>query len=238
MVGVAVMDEKLKCLHKEVKCYRRAVRSYDQYCPAAMALDLVGDRWTLLIVRELGIRPARYGDLHRALPGIATNLLAERLRTLTAAGVVRTDVTPDRTTYHLTEWGEELFDIVARLGRWGSRLLLAGQGERQFQPHYLVALLHAVYGLDDTDLHGLEPVSVRVDGETESIRIEVGDGRFEAAVDDARAPADVVLDGEPGALIAVLAGVAKAGTEAAGSRSAIRRLRSFTARSPFAVGAT
>ena len=98
------------------------MRSYDQYCPAALALDLVGDRWTLLIVRELGIAAARYGDLHRALSGIATNLLADRLRTLAAADVIHND----GTSYHLTAWGEELFEIVARIGRWGSRLCSTG----------------------------------------------------------------------------------------------------------------
>jgi len=64
------------------------MRRYQQFCPLARALDLVGDRWTLLIVRELAIRPSRYSDLRDGLPMIATNLLAERLRSLETAGII------------------------------------------------------------------------------------------------------------------------------------------------------
>jgi len=83
------------------------MRSYRQYCSLARTLDVLGDRWTLLIVRELAIRPCRYTDLRDGLPGIATNLLADRLRELQAAGVVTAEAAPPpvaTTLYTLTDW--------------------------------------------------------------------------------------------------------------------------------------
>src|SRR5215468_1816956 len=98
------------------------MRSYDQYCALAKALDVVGDRWTLLIVRELLIRGScRYTDLRNGLPGIATNLLADRLRELEEAGVVRRiEAAPPVATalFELTLWGLELEPVIAALGRW------------------------------------------------------------------------------------------------------------------------
>ena len=93
------------------------MRSYRQYCPVAKALDVVGDRWALLIVRELIFRgPSRYTDIRRGLSGIATNLLAERLRELEAAGVVKSYEAPPpvaTTLYELTErdrkWPDTLY---------------------------------------------------------------------------------------------------------------------------------
>ena len=105
------------------------MRSYGQYCSIAKALDVVGDRWTLLIVRELLVRgPCRYSDLQRGLPGIATNLLAGRLRELVDAGVVsRTEAEPPVATalFALTPWGEQLRPVVLALGRWASRFMAA-----------------------------------------------------------------------------------------------------------------
>ena len=106
------------------------MRSYRQYCGLAKALDVIGDRWNLLIVRELLARsPARYTDLHNGLPGIATNLLADRLRELEAAGVVRKYEAPPpvaTTVFELTARGEDLWPAIRELGRWG-RPLLAGR---------------------------------------------------------------------------------------------------------------
>lgn len=87
-----------------------AKRSYDQYCPLACALDLLGERWTLLIVRDLLLGPKRYGDLHRGLPGLATDLLTERLRALEEAGIVqRRELPPPAaaTVYELTDRGRQ-----------------------------------------------------------------------------------------------------------------------------------
>ena len=103
------------------------MRSYRQYCALARALDVVGDRWTLLIVRELGLRGAsRYTDLQYGLPGIATNLLADRLREMEEADIVRRHVGPPPVAaalFELTERGEELAPVLMALGRWGTELM-------------------------------------------------------------------------------------------------------------------
>lgn len=101
-------------------------RSYSQYCPVAEALDVVGERWTLLIVRELLSGPARFTDLERALPGIAPNLLSSRLREMEDGGLVaRRQLPPPaaRTVYELTDEGRSLDTVLRALGRWGIQRL-------------------------------------------------------------------------------------------------------------------
>ncbi|MBO4205906.1 winged helix-turn-helix transcriptional regulator [Micromonospora echinofusca] len=103
---------------------QRERRSYDQQCGLAFALDLVGERWTLLIVRELLLRPRRYRELLDALPGIGTNLLAERLNLLTQTGIIRPLDTERRTAgYTLTELGERLREPVLAMARFGLAVL-------------------------------------------------------------------------------------------------------------------
>src|SRR6266481_3000280 len=103
------------------------MRSYGQYCSIAKALDVIGDRWTLLIIRELLIRGAcRYTDLRNGLPGIATNLLVDRLRELEQAGIVsREDAPPPVATalFQLTDRGRQLETVLMEIGRWGGPLL-------------------------------------------------------------------------------------------------------------------
>lgn len=96
-------------------------KSYEQHCPMATALDFVGDRWTILILRELLGGPARFQDLKDGLPGIATNLLTERLRRMETDGIVRrTDGSAG--IYALTETGEAIRTAVEELGAWGARM--------------------------------------------------------------------------------------------------------------------
>ncbi len=97
-------------------------RSYDQWCAIARALDIVGERWTLLLVRDLLIGPKRYKDILSGLPGIGTNLLARRLRELEANGLIERSVLPapaNATVYGLTERGAALESVVSALGQWG-----------------------------------------------------------------------------------------------------------------------
>ena len=99
-------------------------RSYQDACGIARALDVVGERWALLIVRELLFGPQRFSDLRQALPGASSNLVADRLRELTGRGVVsRRRLAPPAASqvYELTEWGRELEPIVLALGTWGIR---------------------------------------------------------------------------------------------------------------------
>ncbi|MGW5666932.1 winged helix-turn-helix transcriptional regulator [Micromonospora sp. NPDC003776] len=107
----------------------RERRTYDQECGLAYALDVVGERWTLLIIRELLLRPRRYNELLDALPGIGTNLLADRLAFLTAAGLIE-PLEPGRRTagYALTELGRSLHEPILGLARFG--LMIGGN-----QPH-------------------------------------------------------------------------------------------------------
>jgi DNA-binding HxlR family transcriptional regulator len=101
-------------------------KSYCQYCPVAHALDLVGERWSLLIVRELLTGPRRYTDLAGALPGIGTNILAARLRDLETVGVLAKRKLPPptpATVYELTDHGRNLQSVVAELALWGARSL-------------------------------------------------------------------------------------------------------------------
>jgi DNA-binding HxlR family transcriptional regulator/putative sterol carrier protein len=102
------------------------VKRYDQFCPIAHALSLVGERWSLLVVRELLEGPKRYTDLAHGLPGIGTNILAARLRDLEDAGVVCKRKLPPpaaSTVYELTEYGAELNEALYALARWGARTL-------------------------------------------------------------------------------------------------------------------
>src|SRR4030081_3146122 len=103
------------------------MRSYDEYCAIAKSLDVVGDRWTLLIIRELALRGAcRYTDLRNGLPGIATNLLAERLRDMEEAGVLSSRYAPPpiaTTLFALTKRGAELEPVIMQMASWGMPLL-------------------------------------------------------------------------------------------------------------------
>src|SRR5215472_2870335 len=116
------------------------MRSYDQYCAAARALDVVGDRWTLLIVRELMVQqPCRYTDLQFGLPGIATNLLADRLRHLEEHGVITREAAPPpvaTTLFRLTPRGEALRPVLTALGEWGAPLLRDAD-DAVFRSHWL-----------------------------------------------------------------------------------------------------
>ncbi len=107
-------------------------RTYGDACGAAQGLDLVGERWTLLVVRELLLGPKRFTDLREGLPGISTNILSDRLETLETAGVVRRRRLPPPSAskvYELTEWGRELGPVVEAIGRWGVRSPWRSEGD-------------------------------------------------------------------------------------------------------------
>ena len=101
-------------------------RGYGQYCGFARALEVVGERWSMLVIRDLLVGPKRFTDLHRGLPGIPTNILTTRLKELEEAGIIRRRALarPERAiVYELTEYGAELEDVVIGLGRWGAKQL-------------------------------------------------------------------------------------------------------------------
>jgi len=116
------------------------MKPYNEYCPVAHALDLVGERWSLLLVRELHNGPLRYSDLHDRLPRCSTNVLATRLRELEAAGVVTRRRLPPpaaSTVYELTATGEALGPVLAALAQWGARTLGPPPSDLAISPGWL-----------------------------------------------------------------------------------------------------
>ncbi len=123
-------------------------KSYDQYCPIACALDLVGERWSLLIVRELLEEgELRYSDLHARLAGCGTNILAARLKQLEAGGIVRRRKLPPpaaSTVYELTEYGQGLRLVLHQLAHWGARIMGPPNAE-DLEDGWLVGALRMVF---------------------------------------------------------------------------------------------
>jgi DNA-binding HxlR family transcriptional regulator len=214
------------------------VRSYDQFCALARALDVVGDRWTLLIVRELFARDSRYSDLRDALPGIATNLLAERLRQLQVAGVIEAyDTAPPigATLYRLTARGRDLRPAMRGLVAWGLPLMASGQGADAFRTQWLVLAVRILF--DGVDVADLAPLTVLVEAGDEPATIEVSREGLRMELGAPASQAQVEVAGEPEQVFEFLAGTSAArtdGTRISGSREAVRRLRRATKRSPLA----
>ena len=152
------------------------MRTYDDGCAAAHALDLVGERWALLVVRELLLGPKRFTDLRAGLPGVSPNVLAQRLRELECAGVVRRRKLPPPAAsrvYELTQWGEELEPVIVRLGRWGAR--------SPSRP------CDATLGVDSLVLSFRTMFDPRAaDGLKARYELRLGEDRFRAVVDDGR----------------------------------------------------
>ncbi|MFC4373789.1 winged helix-turn-helix transcriptional regulator [Nocardia halotolerans] len=119
-------------------------RSYDHYCAVSRALDLVGDRWSLLVVRELCSGPRRYSDLFADLPGISTDMLATRLRNLERDGVLRHHRNGMRSSYELTELGRGLRPVLDALAGWGAPLLGARNPTDAVRAHWLALPLGRV----------------------------------------------------------------------------------------------
>jgi DNA-binding HxlR family transcriptional regulator len=157
-------------------------KRYDQYCPVAHAMSLVGERWAMLVVRELLKGPRRYTDLAAGLPGIGTNILATRLRELEAAGVVRKRKLPPpaaSTVYELTEYGAGLEEVVHAMARWGARSLGPPSTDDDFDHEWGLNAFPAL----------LYPERAR--GLTETYVIAVGDDVFSVALEDGRLRAEL-----------------------------------------------
>src|SRR4051794_6125057 len=181
------------------------MRSYGQYCAMAKALDVVGDRWTLLIVRELAAQgPSRYTDLRNGLPGIATNMLADRLREMEEAGIVRREEAPPpvaTTLFSLTERGEELMPVLYALGRWGVALM-GERGEDEFRGYWLKYPLEQQFADAAPDE---PPVTVELRTGDVPMVVETVDGAIRVHPGTAGHP-DAVVSGEPEVVINVLRG--------------------------------
>jgi DNA-binding HxlR family transcriptional regulator len=190
--------------------FSTTMRSYDEYCAIAKSLDVVGDRWTLLIVRELSLRGAcRYTDLRNGLPGIATNLLAERLRELERAGVVtREDAPPPVATalFRLTPRGEQLRPVLEDLVRWGVPLMTDQRPTDAVRSHWLVWALELML----TDRRpSASPVTVRLETGDQPIVFEARDGAISARLDAAGESdrVDATISGPPRPILGLLLGL-------------------------------
>jgi DNA-binding HxlR family transcriptional regulator len=200
------------------------MKRYGHYCGLARALDVVGERWSLLVVRELLEGPRRYGELLGGLPGIATNLLVERLRSLQADGVVEH---LDDGRYALTPWGEDLHEAVYALGRWAGPLMAMPRGDDHFRPSWMRHMVIARF-------EGVDPkrtdVVVEMRCDDEPVTLISSAGRVHIAPGTSRSP-DVVLAGEPGTVVALLLGridrseAERRGVQASGDLRRLRGLR-------------
>jgi len=115
------------------------MKSHNQYCPVAKAHEILGDRWTMLIVRELVAGLERFNDIARGLPGIPRSLLVDRLRRLETVGVIeRTDDGPRRSRYRLTDAGRELEAVVVAMGAWASKWAFGLPDEDELDPGLLL----------------------------------------------------------------------------------------------------
>jgi DNA-binding HxlR family transcriptional regulator len=152
-------------------------RTYAQLCPIASTLDLVGERWTLLVVRELLLGPKRFSDLQAGLPGIGSNILSARLKELEAASVVsRRRLPPPAASwvYELTDRGRELGGIVLRLGHWGVNSPAFRQSDGTARPEWTALSLYARYH-PSAATAGPVSVELRFGDETYSARIDEGE---------------------------------------------------------------
>jgi DNA-binding HxlR family transcriptional regulator len=174
------------------------MRSYDQYCGLARGLNVIGDRWVLLIVRELLNGPRRYGELHDGLPGIATNVLAQRLRTMQDDGIVTKD---DHDRYALTAWGAGLRDVVHSIGRWAVPLMGTQSETETFRSHWIAHPVSALFPGEDSSRPNLT-IEVRCGEKPMTIRSTAG--RVKVQPGQAAAP-DLVLTGPPDATVGLLA---------------------------------
>ncbi|GEM_PF-215212 len=180
------------------------MRSYGQYCSVAKALDVIGDRWTLLIVRELLLQgPCRYTDLKNGLPGIATNLLADRLHDLENEGLVRREeaAPPVATTlFHLTEAGAELEPVLDALGGWGIRYMAQPADGDEFRSHWFAFPVELF--LHDGDPGGPD-LSIELRTASRPAVIEVSGGSVRTRLGTVPSP-DLVLDGSPRLILGLL----------------------------------
>lgn len=175
------------------------MRLYKQFCGLARALDVIGERWTLLVVRELLDGPKGYNELLNGLPGVATNLLADRLRSLTDTGVLER---LDDRRYELTDWGYELRDAVYALGRWAGPLMARPRGEDHFQTswlHHMVIARFDGYDPKRTDL------IVELSTDDDVFALESRAGRVQLTTGRAREP-DVILTGPTEPVVGTLLG--------------------------------
>jgi DNA-binding HxlR family transcriptional regulator len=191
-------------------------RRYDDACGTAHALDLVGERWALLVARELMLGPKRFSDLRGGLPGISANVLTQRLEGLEAAGVLARRKLPPPASVHvyeLTPWGYELEPVIIGLGRWAAR----SPGHDPTLPLSAASLMFSFKAMVDPAAAADRPIVAGFRIGEEEFRVRVAGGGLDLTR-GAAGEADVVLTGSPeGIAAAVYGGVPLQDLEAAGT---------------------
>jgi DNA-binding HxlR family transcriptional regulator len=201
-------------------------RTYDQHCSLALALDVVGDRWALLVIRDLLLGPRRFGELLEGLPGIGTDILTARLRDMESAGLVTRRQEGRASWYQLTDEGRALQPAMRELAIWGVRRFLAPPLAEQFSPRSTLTLLSMGAG-DQVDVDGADgSYEIRVGSEVATL--DVVDGRVRAAQGPAAGPIATVTFTQAGVLALVmgsplqsLVATGEAKVEGDGDRAAI-----------------
>jgi DNA-binding HxlR family transcriptional regulator len=188
--------------------YHRLVpdHRYPQFCPTARAAEILGERWTLLIARELLCGPQRFTDLRRRLPGISSSLLAERLGRLEERGlVVRREAPPPApaTLYELTELGGSLRPVLLELMRFGARFIDLPRPGDHLEPDWMRLALAAFARRSATPARRF---AVRVPDTSVDVEIYVCGGRRGTSVTDGSGPAEVSFSAEPMQLLGLAAG--------------------------------
>ena len=199
---------------------RMGRRTYEQYCGLAMSLDLVGERWSLLIVRELLMCPKRYTDLRSGLPGIATNLLAERLQHLEEIGVVRRERRPPptaATVYELTERGRGLETAIIELGRWGGLALGPPDPDQDFKASWFALGMRATFR---PSVAGSAERTYEFHVGDEVFSFGIAGGTAEARQGPADSP-DLTLEADPSTFLALLGGQLAPGDALAAGKARI-----------------
>ena len=183
------------------------MRTYGQYCSIARALDVVGDRWTLLIVRELLLQgPCRFTDLKNGLPGIAANLLSGRLKELEEAGLMlRRDAPPPVATalFELTAGGRALEPVLKEIARWGLAQMIDERADDTFRAEWLAYV--PAWFTTDTEPAG-PPAVIQLIASGQHAVIELGDGSIRSRPGRADNP-DLVAEGSARAILGLLTGV-------------------------------
>ncbi|MDP9133971.1 MAG: winged helix-turn-helix transcriptional regulator [Actinomycetota bacterium] len=219
-----------------------AKRSYGEACGIPRALDRVGERWALMVVRELLLGPKRFTDLREGLPHMSADVLAQRLRELEDNGIVERRILPPPAAskvYELTEWGRELESVLIALGRWGARAPLSADEEPCMSLDSHIVSLQTLF---DPELAGDFAPTVELRLGNDVFALRVADGHLEAVRGAAVEP-DIVIATDPRTLLGLahrqieLADAIAAGdAEVTGDKRAARRfLRLFPLPEPAAA---
>jgi DNA-binding HxlR family transcriptional regulator len=201
------------------------VRTYRQHCGIARALDLVGERWAMLVIRDLILGPKRFTDLRESLPGIATNVLTQRLKQLEQAGIVsRRPLPPPAASmvYELTEYGRELEPVLLALGRWGAKTIGEATPDRSVRSEWFGVGLKAYFRPDAAkDVHAT--IVMRFDEGGLTVRLDGGDISVTTLAAD---EADLTLTAsDPRVVAGFLAGEVRAkALTPEGDRALLKRL--------------